>query len=219
MATHYLSEMRQVHPGGPWRLAGYCFGTLVAFEMAQRLDAEGEDVELLAMFNGPSPSWIRQWGWYGNQPSLRTNRPAPVRLTRKQRFELQLRRLGRAVREPRRFGTALSWYLKNTGGHRRARLALALGRPLPEQRREHYFLHLHAKAERAYEPEPQDRDLIVFYGQGLYEDPELGWGAHTTRKVYAYGVPGEHSNNRQVMTEPFVEFVSERLQEHLNPAR
>jgi hypothetical protein len=80
-------------------------------------------------------------------------------------------------------------------------------------------LHLHAKAERAYEPEPQDRDLIVFYGQGLYEDPELGWGAHTTRKVYAYGVPGEHSNNRQVMTEPFVEFVSERLQEHLNPAR
>ncbi len=26
---------------------------------------------LLAMFNGPSPAWIKQWGWFGNQPSHR----------------------------------------------------------------------------------------------------------------------------------------------------
>ncbi|MGH2881913.1 MAG: phosphopantetheine-binding protein, partial [Solirubrobacteraceae bacterium] len=32
MATHYLSEMRDVYDGRPWRLAGYCFGALVAFE-------------------------------------------------------------------------------------------------------------------------------------------------------------------------------------------
>ncbi len=37
MATYYLEEMRQVHPGGPWRIGGYCFGSLVAFELAERL--------------------------------------------------------------------------------------------------------------------------------------------------------------------------------------
>src|SRR5205807_6894315 len=72
MASQYLTEMRQVHPEGPWRLAGYCFGTIVAFELAQRLVAAGETVELVAMFNGPSPAWIKRWGWYGNQPGWRS---------------------------------------------------------------------------------------------------------------------------------------------------
>jgi thioesterase domain-containing protein/acyl carrier protein len=219
MATHYLSEMRQVQSRGPWRLAGYCFGTLVAFEMAQRLVADGDEVELLAMFNGPSPSWIRRWGWYGNQPSKRRKRPAPRRVSRKERLERELVRFRRALREPARFRTALIFYSEHgTVGRLRARGALALGRPLREEIREQYFLELHAKAERVYEPEPYDGDLVVFYGEGLYEDPELGWGEFTTRGVHVHGVPGHHENNRQVMIEPFVEFVGERLQEYLTPS-
>jgi amino acid adenylation domain-containing protein len=215
MASHYLSEMRHVHRGGPWRLAGYCFGTIVAFEIAQRLIAEGEEVELLVMFNGPSPSWIRQWGWYGNQPSRRANRPAPVRVTPRQRLAGSLARVRRALREPRRFGTALVWYSWRIGSRRRARIALALGRPLPEQVREDYFLDLHTKAELAYEPQPYDGDLLLFYGERLYEDPELGWGGVVTGEIRTYAVPGNHDNNRQAMVEPYVAFVSERLKAHL----
>jgi amino acid adenylation domain-containing protein len=215
MASHYLSEMRQVHKGGPWRLAGYCFGAIVAFEMAQRLLADGQNVELLAMFNGPSPIWIRRWGWYANQPSKRVSRPAPVRLSRRQRLEGQLGRFRRALREPRRFGTALVWYSRRIGGPRRTRIALALRRPLPEQAREAYFLRLHAKAEQAYEPQPYNGDLLVFYGEDLYEDPELGWGGLASGGIRAYAVPGRHDNNRRAMMEPYVAFVSERLQAHL----
>jgi amino acid adenylation domain-containing protein len=215
MASHYLSEMRQVHRGGPWRLAGYCFGAIVAFEMAQRLLADGEKVELLAMFNGPSPIWIRRWGWYANQPSKRVSRPAPVRFTRKQRLERQLARFRRALREPHRFTTSLVWYSRRVGGQRRTRIALALGRPLPEEAREEYFLRLHAKAERVYEPKPYNGDLLVFFGERLYEDPQLGWGGLATGEIRAYAVPGSHDNNRQAMMEPYVAFVSERLQAHL----
>ena len=43
--------------------------------MANRLVSEGEDVRLLAMFNGPSPAWIAKWGWYGNQPTWRARHP------------------------------------------------------------------------------------------------------------------------------------------------
>jgi amino acid adenylation domain-containing protein len=218
MTSHYLAEMRQVHRHGPWRLAGYCFGAIVAFEIAQRLLRAGEDVELLAMFNGPSPSWIRQWGWHGNQPSQRVSGPALVRTTRKQRLEAQVRRLRRALREPRRFGTALEWYSWRIGGQIRARLALALGRPVPEQVREEYFLRLHAKAERAYEPEPYGGDLLIFFGEKLYEDPELGWGGLASGEIRAYAVPGNHENNRQAMTEPYVAFISQRLQAHLDSA-
>ena len=34
MAGHYLSEMREVNPAGPWYITGYCFGAIVAFELA-----------------------------------------------------------------------------------------------------------------------------------------------------------------------------------------
>ncbi len=34
IATHYASEIRQVRPRGPYLLGGYCFGALVAFEIA-----------------------------------------------------------------------------------------------------------------------------------------------------------------------------------------
>jgi amino acid adenylation domain-containing protein len=219
MASHYISEMRQVHRGGPWRLAGYCFGAIVAFEMAQRLLADGDEVELLAIFNGPSPVWIRRWGWYGNQPSKRRSKPAPVQLTRKQRLERQLRRFGRALREPRRFRTALLWYSWHLGRQNRARIALALGRPLPEPIREEYFLRLHAKAERAYEPQPYHGDLLVFYGEDLYEDAKLGWGGLATGEIRAYAVPGSHDNNRQAMVEPYVAFVGERLLANLGERR
>ena len=209
MATHYLAEMRQVHRDGPWRLAGYCFGTIVAFELAQRLVAEGEQVELLAMFNGPSPAWIRKWGWYANQPSKRKSRPKPVRLTRQQR-------LRRALREPRRFGTALAWYSRREWNQRRARIALALRRPLPERLREQFFFDLHFDAERGYEPLPYAGDLLVFYGEDLYEDPELGWGELARGGIATYAVPGHHDNNRDAMREPHVAYVAERLRAYLD---
>ena len=44
MAAHYLAELRTVQPDGPYYLAGYCFGTIVAFDMAQRARRSGEEV-------------------------------------------------------------------------------------------------------------------------------------------------------------------------------
>ncbi len=217
MASLYLSEMRQVHREGPWRLAGYCFGALVAFEMARRLVTEGEKVELLAMFNGPSPAWIHKWGWYGNQPSKRVKAPATAAKAPADtsRTRGRLTRIRRALREPRRFGTALVWHSWRLGGPRLARIARALGRPLPEQVRDDYFLRLHADAERVYAPQPYSGDLLVFYGDELYEDPELGWGELVRGEIHTYAVPGDHRNNRQALVEPYVGFVSERLQAHL----
>jgi amino acid adenylation domain-containing protein len=208
MASHYLSEMRQVHQGGPWLLAGYCFGTIVAFEIAQRLLAQGEDVQMVALFNGPSPAWIHRWGWFGNQPSQLEIRPKPPRVTRKQR-------LRRALREPWRFFTALAWWSGYKLGKVRLKLALARGRPIPERQREEFFFDLHARAERMYEPAPYAKDLLVFYGQGLYEDPELGWGPLAEGGVRTHAVPGEQNNNRDVMKEPGVQFVAEEIEQYL----
>jgi len=55
MAARYLREVRDVQPGGPYYLAGRCFGGVVAFEMAQQLRAVGEEVATLIIFDSGPP--------------------------------------------------------------------------------------------------------------------------------------------------------------------
>jgi acetoacetyl-CoA synthetase len=51
MARFYLGEIRRIQPAGPYLLAGFSFGGLVALEMAQQLRAEGETVRFLALLD------------------------------------------------------------------------------------------------------------------------------------------------------------------------
>jgi thioesterase domain-containing protein len=51
MAERYIQEIRRVQPDGPYRIGGYSFGGLVAYEMAQMLEAQGIEVALLALFD------------------------------------------------------------------------------------------------------------------------------------------------------------------------
>jgi amino acid adenylation domain-containing protein len=55
MAERYLAEIRRVQPRGPYLLAGRCNGATVAYEMAQRLRAGGEDVPLLVSLDSEPP--------------------------------------------------------------------------------------------------------------------------------------------------------------------
>ena len=41
MASQYIADLRRVCPHGPYSLGGYCFGGVLAFEMARQLEAEG----------------------------------------------------------------------------------------------------------------------------------------------------------------------------------
>ncbi|HTS18885.1 MAG TPA: condensation domain-containing protein [Verrucomicrobiae bacterium] len=61
MATHYLAGIRSVQPRGPYYLSGYCFGGMVAYDMARQLIAEGESVAMLVLFNTPSPGSLEGW--------------------------------------------------------------------------------------------------------------------------------------------------------------
>jgi amino acid adenylation domain-containing protein len=51
MASAYLFAIREIQPSGPYALAGYSFGGLIAFEMACRLLESGEHVDVLALFD------------------------------------------------------------------------------------------------------------------------------------------------------------------------
>jgi acetoacetyl-CoA synthetase len=59
MASFYLDGFARIHPNGPYYLIGYSFGGLVAFEMAQRLVAQGKKVGMLALVDAyPHPRFM-----------------------------------------------------------------------------------------------------------------------------------------------------------------
>ncbi|NEO29894.1 MAG: amino acid adenylation domain-containing protein [Symploca sp. SIO3C6] len=54
IAAYYLQAIQSLQPSGPYFLGGHSFGVLVAFEMAQQLQQQGETVALLALFDLPA---------------------------------------------------------------------------------------------------------------------------------------------------------------------
>jgi thioesterase domain-containing protein/acyl carrier protein len=60
MAGHYISELRSARPHGPYFLAGYSFGGIIAYEMAQHLKAAGEEVPVLVIFDMYDPVEYRK---------------------------------------------------------------------------------------------------------------------------------------------------------------
>jgi thioesterase domain-containing protein len=51
MAARHIAELRKMQPRGPYRLAGFCVGGMIAFEMARQLRAQGETVERLIVID------------------------------------------------------------------------------------------------------------------------------------------------------------------------
>ncbi|MGV0028299.1 non-ribosomal peptide synthetase [Phormidesmis priestleyi] len=56
MAALYLQEMQTLQPQGPYFIAGYSFGGLVAFEIARQLQAQGQSIAFLALIDTACPT-------------------------------------------------------------------------------------------------------------------------------------------------------------------
>jgi amino acid adenylation domain-containing protein len=63
MAERYLTELRQARPHGPYALAGWSYGGNVAYAMALRLEAEGEQIEFLGAIDARvfGRDGVEQW--------------------------------------------------------------------------------------------------------------------------------------------------------------
>nr|WP_293083261.1 thioesterase domain-containing protein [Okeania sp. SIO3B5] len=55
MAEFYIKTMQEFQPEGPYQIGGWSFGGVVAFEMAQQLVQQGQEVSLLALLDPWAP--------------------------------------------------------------------------------------------------------------------------------------------------------------------
>jgi acyl-CoA synthetase (AMP-forming)/AMP-acid ligase II/thioesterase domain-containing protein/NAD(P)-dependent dehydrogenase (short-subunit alcohol dehydrogenase family) len=59
LAREFIREIKAVQPEGPYRIGGHCFGALLAYEIARQLDAQGDTVEMLALFDPTAATTLR----------------------------------------------------------------------------------------------------------------------------------------------------------------
>ncbi len=61
LAEDYIRIIRAQQPSGPYRILGYSFSGIVAYEVAHQLRAAGETVEFLALIDSHLPEWNAGW--------------------------------------------------------------------------------------------------------------------------------------------------------------
>jgi len=55
MASYNIQEIQRIQPKGPYLIGGICFGVRVAYEMAQQIQRQGQEVGLLIVFDSSPP--------------------------------------------------------------------------------------------------------------------------------------------------------------------
>ena len=199
MAARYIDIMRSHQPQGPYRIGGYCFGGVVAYEMARQLEKVGEQVSVLAMFEGSIPE------------------SGPVRPTVQQRLRAIWKSLPAWLRDysgmtPRQLLNRLrstvhkvwSKIQRNPDVERRMRVEETLDRidvdSLPRQHIELTDAFMDAAVR--YKPGEYNGKVILFRARnrGINEvlfgslDETMGWGPLAKGGVQVCLVDGFHRN-------------------------
>jgi aspartate racemase len=198
MAAHYIQEIRTLQPQGPYFLAGFSFGGLVAYEMAQQLYAQGQKVALLAMFDTHSPK-------------LLANRSSLVKSV--------LIRLGHLWElEPHErlnyIGSIVTWYF-NKGDYKDF-----LRDQLSESLQTFEVLDANLEASKNYVPQIYSGSVTLFRCSlqlpKYSHDPQLGWGELVAGELESHKAPGDHD---LMLREPRVRVLAEKLKLCLEKAQ
>ncbi|MCB1053920.1 MAG: alpha/beta fold hydrolase, partial [Acidobacteria bacterium] len=206
MAERYLASIRRHQPRGPYHLAGYCVGGLVAYEMARQLRHDGERVGCLAILDtmaderhrDADPRWLDGVATYffAGDLGLKISAEELEAEDRERWADLVWERFReRAPEAARRLGEA---------NYRRLyRVFLAIRR-----------------AGWAYSPRPYDGRLTLFVPRissrdDDLESSQLGWRPLALGGVEEHRVPGSHTT---MLSSPQVQVLAERLRQCLERA-
>ena len=203
MATRYLHELRGVQPEGPYRLLGWSMGGLVAFEMAQRLLAEGEEVALLGLLDARAPV---------AEPAPAPLDEVAILLGFAQDLGLPRDRLA-ALRDRAHEGTdaILTSIIELAQGD--GLLPPDFG--LAAARRHLEVFRANAAASCEYRPRIYPGPIALFRAADAPvngDDPDLGWGGLAAGGVTVHAVPGTHHT---LVREPHARALAQRLAETL----
>jgi thioesterase domain-containing protein len=176
LAAKYIADVKKVQPAGPYHIGGHCFGGVVAFEMAQQLRAQGEDVPLLALVDSFVP---------GEQPDF------PIRPLRRTPFWTLDKYMGDLLwRSPKQRFAYIRYLVRciKLGGRAR------INGTGPIENRWPALEAANRHANNVYLPKPYPGRVILFWGSDhairSFHDRRLGWSEIAEGGLEVFVVPG-----------------------------
>lgn len=196
IAAHYIDEILQHNPSGPYLLSGYSFGGYVAVEMNRQLVAMDRNVQMLIMFDTNAEK-TEYKDWYQVLPQ-KVKRHLPKLLT----F------LKGSVTQP------ITTFRNQSNGIPKKEL---------KKESEKFYQQIkkikekHLTAFRKYQLLPFDQKVYLFKAETCVHyvnDTEfLGWGKYARAGVEVLEVPGDHLS---MLKAPNVEKLAAILEKTLN---
>lgn len=189
IATEYLEALREIRPKGPYQFIGLCRGAHIAYEMARRLERDGQQVAMLGILD----TWVME-----NTYSIF--------------FHLE-HYAGRLI-----WLKGLGFRDQMSFVKRKAERALELfgeTNPTPEEiaKRKHHDVYLPGPN---FVPRIYDGRITVFrvkkQPRQRIRDQQLGWGKLARAGVEVHFIPGNHLN---VLKEPQVQGLAAELKKCL----
>lgn len=200
MAGFYIQLIRSIQPLGPYYLGGWCYGGIVAVEMARQLMAAGESIGLLALLEtlAPPPSprvlqyYTHRFGCFMRMEPRNwlTYFREKIRYFREFQVpkETRFHRLGWSSGEPQRDETETAKLAQLQHVYEINLQALHHYRSKPYPGRVTLF--------NAAEPDP-----------AMIPDPQYGWTGIAS-EIVIHSVPGTHDT---MLAEPHVAILAKKL--------
>ena len=212
LAARYIKAIRRVMPEGPYLVGGYCSGSMIAWEMAQQLQAGGESVGLVVLIDHALPTITARF----TVTKFLRNLPYWVMddLLRASSEEIWARARGK-INLLLDLGSSV--LQRHTRVQSDIRDALGMWNA-PQSQIDwiegHYQQHL------AYKPRPYAGAVTIIRARAQpllspHRPPEFGWGKLATIRARVHKVPGSHAN---ILQEPWVRRFAAHLQADLDTA-
>lgn len=209
IAKLFLQDVRSVQPHGPYQFCGYSTFGLVAYEMAQLLLREGQDVSFLALFDILHPKFLQmlspsEMAWY--QTLRVADRLKEYgRVLRRGSFAAVVDRL---IEILVRKGKAAFWLVGRS-------LFRAANYPVPKA----VQVIESIASNKMYDPMPYPKRFILIRAKDFREralkDQTAGWHVCATGGVDVHFIPGDHGTMKD---RPYAGGLVEKIAPYLAPA-
>lgn len=195
MAARYVADIRSVYPSGPYRLAGFCFGGLVAYDMVKQFQALGETVEHLILLDTMNPQTERLF----YDPEATESVMEKMERHRKMLAEEGIQHLSTWVKDRVRYTIGQTAHASRKAIARAYEIA---GQDIPIEYRGALTLDGNAAATWEYEPAPLHVPTLLVRSTALLEQegvntvdiPSNGWGELITPALTIHDTPVHHDH-------------------------
>jgi thioesterase domain-containing protein len=193
MARDYITAMKSVQPQGPYQIAGWSFGGLVAVEMGIQLQAQNETVSFVGLLDSTASSVVRD---LAAEPQDDTDIYVDYFKDEAVEFPKDIvRQLDSEAKLDYviQYGRQVGVFPSDVENDQTRRLIKTYVNNYREMWR--------------YQPGKLDGRITLFQAtdrtpEDLKQPPDHGWQVHTTQPLRVIGVPGQHHT---IIKSPYVE--------------